>query len=279
MAKSKSNRIIATPSAYAKSHYLYVQEVGSLQSIEPHVSKRVNLASYLFFVVLKGSGSLFYEGKKYPLVAGDCIFVNCRREYAHESSIQDPWELSWVHFYGAGADAFYENYADQGNSFLFHPTSASTFLECIDQLYETTRLQKAHAELLCHKYLTDLIYQCFVQAGAREISSDRSMDDKISQIREYIDSHFASRLSLEELSEHFFISKYHLAREFKRITGITFGSYLLGKRISHAKQLLRFSSEPIDFISRDCGISDTGYFIKVFKKSEGMTPNQYRKKW
>ena len=52
MAKSTSNRIIATPSSYAKEHYLYIQEVGTLQSIEPHISRRQDLNSYLFFIVL-----------------------------------------------------------------------------------------------------------------------------------------------------------------------------------------------------------------------------------
>ena len=40
MAKSSSNRILPTPSSYAREHYLYVQEIGTLQSLEPHVSKR-----------------------------------------------------------------------------------------------------------------------------------------------------------------------------------------------------------------------------------------------
>ena len=60
MAKSSSNRILATPSSYARKHYLYVQEVGTLQSLEPHVSKRQNLSSYLFLVVLDGEGTLSY---------------------------------------------------------------------------------------------------------------------------------------------------------------------------------------------------------------------------
>ena len=54
MAKSSSNRILNTPSSYAKQHYLYVQEVGTLQSIEPHISRRQNLDSYLFFIFLQG---------------------------------------------------------------------------------------------------------------------------------------------------------------------------------------------------------------------------------
>ena len=76
MAKSTSNRIISTPSSYAKEHYLYVQEVGTLQSLEPHVSKRQNLNSYLFFVVLDGTGTVSYEAKDYPISAGHCIWLD-----------------------------------------------------------------------------------------------------------------------------------------------------------------------------------------------------------
>ena len=56
MAKSLSDRVLATPSSYAKKHYLYVQEIGTLTSMEPHVSSRENISSYLFLTVLKGEG-------------------------------------------------------------------------------------------------------------------------------------------------------------------------------------------------------------------------------
>ena len=57
-----SNRIIYTPSAFAKSNLIYLQETGQLQAKKPHVSQRENLSSYLFFIVKSGSGTLTYEG-------------------------------------------------------------------------------------------------------------------------------------------------------------------------------------------------------------------------
>ena len=85
--------------------------------------------------------------------------------------------------------------------------------------------------------------------------------------------------ALEELSGLFFISKYHLSREYKKKYGITIGSDLTGRRISHAKSLLRFSDSSIEEIALLCGFADAGYFIKVFKKAENMTPLEYRRKW
>ena len=53
-----SNRIIYTPSPFARSSLLHLQEVGTLQARQPHTSDRKNLASYLFFLVERGSGIL-----------------------------------------------------------------------------------------------------------------------------------------------------------------------------------------------------------------------------
>lgn len=278
MSVSKSNRIIATPSSFARNHYLYVQEVGSLQSLTPHLSKRDNLSSFLFFIVTKGSGTLYYLGQKKSLSVGDCVFLNCREEYAHESSKEDPWELSWVHFYGLEMNAFYKNYTDQNFEELFHPNDISDFLDTISFIFEAQQKQDSLTEFSCHKHLTDLLYLIFTRQS-NDMAQTRSIHDKMNEIREFLDKSYTKNISLDELSSLFYISKFHLSREFKRIFGVTIGNYLLRKRISAAKNLLRFSTEPVDTISSLCGFTDAGYFIKVFKKSEGLTPNQYRKKW
>ncbi len=57
-----SRRVIYTPSAFARSNLIHLQEVSSLQARQPHTSTRQGLASYLFFVVESGCGALEYEG-------------------------------------------------------------------------------------------------------------------------------------------------------------------------------------------------------------------------
>ena len=78
-----ARRMIYTPSAFAKSNLVHLQEVGQLQARSPHASTRQGLASYLFFVVESGSGTLEYEGETRVLSAGDCVFLDCRRPYRH----------------------------------------------------------------------------------------------------------------------------------------------------------------------------------------------------
>ena len=54
---------------------------------------------------------------------------------------------------------------------------------------------------------------------------------------------------------------------------------MIAKRITYAKELLRFTNMRIEEIGNLCGIEDSSYFNKVFRKFEGMTASDYRKKW
>lgn len=275
MAKSKSKRILVTPSAYAKQHYLYVQEVGSLKSIEPHISSRKDLHSYLFFLVRSGHGTLTYLGEKKELSSGDCVWIDCRNAYSHESSETDPWELSWVHFSGADADTFYESYREQGNPPCFHPAGTPAFLEILDALYDACERQDYLFELNAHRLLTALIWQAF--APTRE--KNDSTGEKLAQIRKYIAEHYNQKITLDSLAAQFYISKYHLSREYHKLFGQTIVEEITARRISRAKSELRFTAKPLEEIAEECGFLDCPYFIHVFKKSEGLTPLQFRKKW
>ncbi|MDE6202881.1 MAG: AraC family transcriptional regulator [Lachnospiraceae bacterium] len=278
MPKTSSARILSTPSAYAKSHYFYVQEVGTLQSLEPHISKRQNLNSFLFLTVLDGEGALSYCGEQRRLSAGDCVFINCAQPYSHESSASHPWSLKWVHFNGPDARSYYDYYISRENPYLFHPRSILPFTDALDQLYLCHQTKSPLMELTSNKYITDIITLCFTENESLKMG-EYTISAKIRQVHEYISENYHQKISLEDLSSRFFISKYHLSREYKKFYGVTLGNALASQRISHAKSMLRFSDDSIDTIALNCGFQDSGYFIKVFKRTENMTPLQYRKKW
>ena len=166
MGKSLSDRVLATPSAYARQHYLYVQEIGTLTSMEPHISSRENISSYLFLTVIQGEGYLTYRGKKHFIRAGDCVYINCRNQYAHESTAEHPWTLMWVHFNGNGADDFYKAYQEQDRGSIFHPANAAAFTDSLTDLFGLMQEKPSLMELSAHKYLTDLITLCFLENRA-----------------------------------------------------------------------------------------------------------------
>lgn len=271
-------RILATPSPFARSHYLYVQEVGSLRSIEPHISSRNGLESYLFFLVLEGRGTFHYNGIPYELKQGNCVWVDCHMPYSHESSQTAPWKLKWVHFYGQDVSSFYKSLQNHEEGFIFLPSNPGSFNETLSKLFTLHQNDSAGKELLSHKYLTDIITGCLLE-NTEAAPKSEGMLGKLEEVRGYIKNHFGEEITLERLSELFFVSKYHLAREYRRVFGVTPGNDLTGIRISEAKSLLRFTAKPVADIARACGYPDANYFARAFRKWEGITPLEYRHKW
>ncbi len=277
MATSVSERILATPSAYAKDNFMYVQEIGTLKSLKPHISRREKLESYLFFLVTEGSGFVTVNNISRPVRTGDCIWLNCRNPYSHESSAESPWSLQWVHFNGMQADSFYNLYTEKEGPVIYTPSSTSAYTEILQSLYRVQQQKEALSDLESHKFLTDLVTQIF--KDTLQDASAAAIPEKFTAIRSYIEENHSKKLTLDQLSEHFFISKYHLLREYQRLFGVTVTTDLTLKRLAHAKKMLRFSVESIENIAISCGFQTSSYFIKVFKQYENMTPLEYRKKW
>ena len=80
-----SNRFIYTPSTFARSSLIHLQETGTLQATQPHTNARSGLSPCLLFTVLRKTGKLAYDGKIYALYSGDCVFIDCKKSYSHET--------------------------------------------------------------------------------------------------------------------------------------------------------------------------------------------------
>ena len=81
------------------------------------------------------------------------------------------------------------------------------------------------------------------------------------------------------LANIFLTSKYTLSRNFKDQVGTSIINYLLVVRITHAKQMLRFTDKTVEEIGSSCGITPLYYFSRMFKQIEGVSPQEYRLSW
>ena len=285
---TKSTRIIHTASAFAKSNLPFVQEIGSLSSLAPHVSSRRELRSYLFFIVTKGEGCLTYEDRSYILREGDCAFIDCRRSYSQSSSDHKGdggydrlWSLSWIHFCGPNMDAVYDKYLERGGQPVFHAASPDEYIRTHNRLFEIASGDSYVRDMEMAAGLTMLLARLMEDAWSLENSLHSAGPKQISpaKVKTYIEGHYKERLSLEILAEHFFINKNYLAGLFKETYGFTVNGYIAHVRISKAKALLRFSDMSIERIGAEVGIDDANYFARTFKKIEGMSPRAYRRSW
>ncbi|WP_239613531.1 response regulator [Cohnella mopanensis] len=104
---------------------------------------------------------------------------------------------------------------------------------------------------------------------------DKSGKPLIEAIHKYIDEHYRS-VSLDEISERFYLNKNYFCTLFKNTTGQSFMEYLTGIRMEHAKRLLHDSTLKTYEIANSVGYSDQRYFSQVFRKHTGIQPTQYR---
>ncbi|MBQ4605866.1 MAG: helix-turn-helix transcriptional regulator, partial [Clostridia bacterium] len=99
----------------------------------------------------------------------------------------------------------------------------------------------------------------------------------VEQIRTDIECMYAnSELSLVSLCSRYKYNHKYVSRKFREEVGVTFTEYLQTCRLQHACHLLRETNRTVYDIAIGVGFRDAMYFSRVFKKSTGMTPLQYR---
>ncbi|MEK3950568.1 bifunctional transcriptional activator/DNA repair enzyme AdaA [Paenibacillus sp. FSL H7-0703] len=98
----------------------------------------------------------------------------------------------------------------------------------------------------------------------------------IALVTEYVNSNYMKDLTLHILAEISHGSPYHLHRTFKRIMHLTPMEYIQQTRLEQAKKLLICSDISVAEVGENVGLSNTPYFITLFKKNTGYSPLQYR---
>lgn len=275
-----SNRILYTPSQFAKSSLIHLQEVGSLQATRQHTSSRQGLGSYLFFLIESGQGTLNYDGTSYELSEGDCVFIDCRKPYSHTTS-KKLWKLDWAHFHGTNMENIYLKYLERGGQPVFRADSSKHYLDIIDGIYGIASSDDYLRDMKIYEQLTRLLTLLMEESWHPENIPENTAGKKksLQEIKAYLETTYTEKITLDDLASRFYINKYYLTRIFKEQYGSTITNYILELRITRAKQLLRFSEMPIEEVGNAVGINDANYFARIFRKIEGTTPHNYRKLW
>lgn len=104
--------------------------------------------------------------------------------------------------------------------------------------------------------------------------ADPNSNTVVGQVIDHINDHFHETLSLDQLAERFFVSKYHLSHEFNRQMGIGIYQYIQKKRLLIARQLLNEGQKPTE-VYASCGFGDYAAFFRAFRKVYGLSPREY----
>lgn len=193
------------------------------------------------------------------------------------------------------AEGFLDTYFDKiglgsYNSFMFRQYLMVDMYFCVVKFLEGLGISPEHLtekfgdveeikarvhskESVC-QYLKELFTE------AMRLRDNLSMDKYSSLLEDatrYVEENFTNNeISLNSVASQIGISPSYFSTVFRQETGQTFSEYLTGLRMEKARELLRCTNKKTSDIAYDIGYKDSHYFSYIFKKTQGITPKDYR---
>lgn len=107
-------------------------------------------------------------------------------------------------------------------------------------------------------------------------SEDRVFSIRICKVINYVKKNFRKQIKENEVAGMVGLSGAAFSRFFKKSTGLSFVAYVNEIRIREAALLLRETEDTVEGIAYTAGFNTPHYFIKIFKRSKGITPREFR---
>ncbi|WP_070963924.1 helix-turn-helix transcriptional regulator [Vibrio sonorensis] len=153
--------------------------------------------------------------------------------------------------------------------------SAKNVISLID--YKTSSLEQLSVLFRVFSTVTqDKNFVMLCSSAHLQFESDK---DRVEALSQYLNTHYAQDISLQDLSQYIFCSERTVNRIFTRHFGETFGQRLKKIRLSHAAELLETSNFKVSHIAQIVGYNNTSNFNRLFKNYKGLTPKEYRNKF
>lgn len=124
-------------------------------------------------------------------------------------------------------------------------------------------------------YMTGVLDRLPREEASQE-QEDTANSFIVRQARSYIAQHCGSKLALQEVADHCFVSQWHLSKLLNKHLGQTFYDLLNAERVRRAKELLEDPALRISEIAERVGYADTAHFSRVFKRLEGVSAGEWR---
>lgn len=151
------------------------------------------------------------------------------------------------------------------NDYILKPVRPKELISTISDMIVNFKINKDEKEV--EKYTDN---KCIINEEVNEVNTP------IENAINYIDQNFKENISLDMIASICNLSPCYFSKLFKKEIGVNYTTYINNKKINYAKKILKTTDMPILNLSIDLGFEDCGYFIRVFKKLEGVTPKKYR---
>ncbi|MDR1937683.1 MAG: AraC family transcriptional regulator [Tannerellaceae bacterium] len=264
----------------AYSSHLHITDIGYYPKAYSHFRERNEPINQFVFIYCMEGGGWFKSGThEYSVTENQYFILPAGVPHSYGSDENDPWTIYWIHFKGKLASLFAEN---QPRPIDIRPglhSRISDRIALFEEILRTLEMGYSRENILyaCtvfHHYLGTLHY---IQQY-RDVKKDESKkSDIVTAAIHYMRENLEKKLSLGEIAEHTGYSTSYFTTMFNKRTGYAPLAYFNQLKIQQACKLLDSTDMKINQICYKIGIEDTYYFSRLFSKTMGMSPREYKK--
>lgn len=245
---------------------------------------------YEIYYLIRGERSYFIENRLYHVQPGSLVFINRNvihmtsqyGENYHERIVLELNEEPLSSLLASTGELSLPDFFRLHQGIIqVSPENQAYILSLFDGIADELATQDPGFRLMALEKLTRLLVFSlrYFQCSEPELLSDSPIHRRISEIAAYICDHYADAGSLEQVAQHFYMSKSYLNRVFKECTGYTVNEYINVNRIQQARKLLAETTLPVSDIASSLGYESVTYFEKVFRKHTETSPLKYRRQY
>ena len=245
---------------------------------------------YEVFFFLSGDVNYIIEGRTYQLRPGDILLTDNRDIHKPDIRPGKPYErfVIWIdpdflaraNTLGTDLTRCFTDASEKKYKRIRPDSGELTHLRGICEKMLRSRDDDAFGSgTLAHVYLIEfLVYLNRAYFATPEsIRKDVTENEKVNEVVAYINDNLAEDLTLDRLAEACYVSKSHLGHQFKTYTGLTLYQFIIKKRVTVARNMIREGAPVMDACMK-CGFNDYSNFLKAFKREFWRSPKEFAKR-
>ncbi len=261
------SRIAVNTRNLAVSKCLYqASDIGYEYNKPGYYHNRKDGPFYLLAYTKSGEAFLTYRGKEITVRPNSLIFISLLEPSVIETFDSD-WEIYFLHVVGSDIDNIYKTATKHG--FYIENFDGKFFIDRINEIYDsyTTNYDKYFVSKQIYSLLLDVLKQ----------TENNSCSDMVARAVRYLEQNFSKNISIENMCQELFVSKFHLIRKFELEMKLSPKQYITFLRIQKAKSLLTHTEKSVKEIAQIVGFKTEKNINYAFKTTLGITPNTFRK--
>lgn len=258
------------------SRACYPTAVGYYPRAKGHQMARSTHDDNLLIYCNEGSGYVKTQVFSGPVKPGDLLLLPKARAHEYLSNPSDPWTIYWLHFAGLETQTLIRSLDYKPEQPIIQIGQQPMLLGDFKRLLGLRKSGYQHAVFIYAASITRQIL-CQLALNIRNLTAVSRHNFNLDEIQGLMMEHIESDLDLGTLANCAHLSKFHFANKYKQLTGYPPIKHFIHMKMEHACYLLDNTSAPIGIIASQIGYEDPLYFSRIFRKTVGTSPSEYRK--